>query len=558
VRGIALGAKKKLIGYANQVALIALVAAAFAVLAVTRFRIAGFVLAAIALVAIAWRARRSFSRVIGLTLLLAAGLLAAYYRGAPGNTTALVITGVLLVGMIASQPILADLTRETGMRAANLPGYRREAKTLVPVRVLNLKYLALVGLTGIFAAAKWTAWPLAAITAVATAITAVVALQALRARVRGGDVEKRIRAALEKYQPEFAVHFSAPDNTEYHVEMWRSYFERIDRPWMIITREPSPFTKMASASAPAKVPVLYCINQEQLDEAVVPSLKAVFYVNNGMKNCHLVRFTNLTHIFVGHGDSEKPAGYNPVAGMYTRIFVPGQASIDRYHTHGVAIPTEKFDIVGRPQAEGVQVATTHIRDLANHTVLYSTTWTSHFDDGNHCSLPIGTKIVQALLDRGATVIFRPHPYVFKSPVSRRQAAAVTELLAADQAKTGRAHKFGAAATTTMSLADCVNAADALITDVSGVVTEALYSLKPLALTNMLGESGAAYASSFPLSKAAYIIDADGGNMDLVLDDLLEKDSLEDARRALKSHYLGDFPPDRYADGFLDTARRYIG
>jgi hypothetical protein len=553
-----MGAKQKLIGYANQGVLIAVTTAAFSVLTVTRFRIAGFVLAALALAAIARRGRRAFGRVVGLTLLLTAGLLAAYYRAVPGATAALVITGVLLVGMIASQPILADLSTEVGIRAANLPGYRSSAKTLVPMRLLNLGYLGLVGVTGIFAVAKWNAWPLVAVTVIAAAITGAVGLQALRARVRGGNAEKRIRTALEKYQPEFAVHFSAPDHTEYHVEMWRAYFERIGRKWVIITREPSPFSKLAAASAASGVPVVYCINQEQLDEAVVPSLRAVFYVNNGMKNCHVVRYTNLTHIFVGHGDSEKPAGYNPVAGMYTRIFVPGQASIDRYHAHGVAIPTERFDIIGRPQAEGVDVVTTPVRDLDHHTVLYSTTWTSHHDDGNHCSLPVGTKIVQSLLDRGATVIFRPHPYVAKSPVSRRQAAAVDQLLAADAAKTGRAHKFGTEATKTMSLVDCVNAADALITDVSGVVTEALYSLKPLALTNMLGESGAAYASSFPLSKAAYVIDAEASNIDDVVTELLDTDSLVDARRALKTHYLGAFPPDRYADGFLDAARGYIG
>ena len=90
------------------------------------------------------------------------------------------------------------------------------------------------------------------------------------------------------------------------------------------------------------------------------------------------------------------------------------------------------------------------------------------------------------------------------------------------------------------------------------MTEALYSLKPLALTNMLGESGAAYASSFPLSKAAYVIDAEASNIDDVVTELLDTDSLVDARRALKTHYLGAFPPDRYADGFLDAARGYIG
>src|SRR6185369_160036 len=196
-----MGAKQKLIGYANQGVLIAVTTAAFSVLTVTRFRIAGFVLAALALAAIARRGRRAFGRVVGLTLLLTAGLLAAYYRAVPGATAALVITGVLLVGMIASQPILADLSTETGMRAANLPGHRSSAKTLVPMRLLNVGYLGLVGLTGIFAVAKWNAWPLVAVTVIGAAVTGAVGIQALRARVRGGNAEKRIRTALEKFQP---------------------------------------------------------------------------------------------------------------------------------------------------------------------------------------------------------------------------------------------------------------------------------------------------------------------------------------------------------------------
>jgi hypothetical protein len=552
-----MSAKHKLIAIAYQGVVNLLAAAAFAALVLTPLRIPGYVLAALALAAVAYRGRRGgFTQVIAPSLLITAGLLGDYYRHTAGVTVPVTIAGILLITLIASQPIVPELTRQNGIRAANLPGYQTEAGLPISIKHLNASYLGMIGLAGVFAAAGINAWSLAALALIATAGTGVDALEALRIRSREKGRRSRVRTAIEKLAPEFAVHFSAPDNTEYHVEMWRAYFERIGVPWMIITREPSPFRKLAVASAKAGTPVVFCVSQEQLDEVVTPSLKAVFYVNNGMKNTHMVRFTDLTHIFVGHGDSEKPAGYNPVAGMYTRIFVPGQASIDRYHMHGVDIPTARFDIVGRPQAEGVTVTATHIRDVAPQTVLYSTTWTSPFADGNHCSLPVGDKIVRALLARGATVIFRPHPYVSRNPTSARQAAAINEILAEDRARTGRAHVFGAEATKTTSLVDCVNRADALITDVSGVVTEALYSLKPLALTNMLGESGAAYASAFPLSKAAYVIDADANNMDAVLDDLLNTDSLEPARKALKSHYLGDFGP-AYADGFFSAARRYI-
>lgn len=552
-----MGARNKLIAIAQQGTVNLLAAAAFAALVLTSLRIVGYVIAALALVAVTQRSRHGFSRIIGPSLLVAAGLLADYYRHTGGVAVPATIAGFLLTTLISSQPTIPQLTRQSGIRAANLPGYRAGSELPIPLGYLDYSYLGLIVLAGWSAAFEITAWPLAIVAILITAATAVDVLKVLQLRGDEGGRRNRIRGAIEKYSPEFAVHFSAPDNTEYHVEMWRAYFERIGVRWMIITREPSPFRKMAAASMKSGVPVLYCVTQEQLDEVVTPSLKAVFYTNNGMKNTHMVRFTDLTHIFVGHGDSEKLAGYNPVAGMYTRIFVPGQASIDRYHTHGVQIPTEKFDIIGRPQAEGVQVTHSHIGEVANKTVFYATTWTSHFDDSNHCSLPIGGKIVKSLLDHGATVIFRPHPYTEKDAASTRQAAAINQILANDRAKTGRQHVFGVEATKTTSLVDCINRADALISDVSGVVTEALYSLKPLALTNMLGESGAAYASAFPLSKAAYIIEADAGNMSAVCDELLGKDSLEEARRSLKTHYLGDFGEANYAEGFLAMARRYI-
>jgi hypothetical protein len=549
--------RNKLMAIAKQGAVNLLAAAAFAGLVLTSLRVVGYVLAALAILAIAQRGRSSFSRVIAPSLLVAAGLLGDYYRHTSGVAVPVTIAGVLLVTLIASQPTIPQLTRQTGIRAANLRGYKAGADLPVPLKYLDAAYVGLIVLTGIGAAAEITAWPLAAIALEVTAATGLDALQALRTRRSEGGRRSQIRSAIETHAPEFAVHFSAPDNTEYHVEMWRPYFERIGHRWMIITREPNLYQKMAAASAKSGVPVVYCVTQEQLDQVITPGLKAIFYVNNGMKNTHLVRFTNLTHIFVGHGDSEKPAGYNPVAGIYTRIFVPGQASIDRYATHGVDIPSGKFDIIGRPQAEGVVVAHAGIRKVEPKTVLYATTWTSPFEDGNHCSLPIGDKIVKALLARGMTVIFRPHPYIGKNPVSRGQAEAINQILADDKAKTGRQHVFGAQSGKAMSLVDCVNKADALISDVSGVVTEALYSLKPLALTNMLGESGAAYASAFPLSKAAYIIDADAGNMNSVIDELLVTDSLNDARVALKTYYLGDFGDENYAEGFLSAARRYI-
>ena len=52
----------------------------------------------------------------------------------------------------------------------------------------------------------------------------------------------------------------------------------------------------------------------------------------------MVRFNQLTHIQLLHGDSDKASSFNPVTAMFDRIFVAGQAAIDRYAANGVLIP----------------------------------------------------------------------------------------------------------------------------------------------------------------------------------------------------------------------------
>ena len=73
---------------------------------------------------------------------------------------------------------------------------------------------------------------------------------------------------------------------------------------------------------------------------------------------------------------------------------------------------------------------------------------------------------------------------------------------------------------------------------------------------MAGRAAGEFETSFPLAKAAYVIDRDASNIDPVLDDLLRDDPLVGTRQRVRTYYLGDFPPDSYADGFVEAARRY--
>ncbi|MEN3610716.1 CDP-glycerol glycerophosphotransferase family protein [Plantactinospora sp. ZYX-F-223] len=526
----------------------------FLVLALTSAELPGLALAVAGAGAV-WLERRINPRadLVAEPVLLIAGVLVGYAHQVPEarlNWVALALTGAALLGLTLAERPLRDAA-ELEVRSANLGV--RSSPLLVADRLGPAVLVLLVALAG-SAALTLPVWPVLVLTVLvgaAAAIGAVGPIALRRLRPSGG--QSAVTQALRRHRPEFLLYFSAPPGSEYQVMMWLPYLERIGRPFMVLLREPN---FLPTISAATTAPVVVCPTPRSIDEAIVPSLRVAFYVNHGAKNSHCIRFAHLTHIQLHHGDSDKAPSANPVSAIFDRIFVAGQAAIDRYARNGVTIPREKFAIVGRPQVESIAVSREPIRDRADKVVLYTPTWTGHNADVDHCSLPVGETLVRRLLDRGVTVILRAHPYTSQNPASARQLARIEQLLAEHRASTGRRHVFGAEAAKKMSLVDCVNASDALVSDVSAVISDYLYSGKPYAVTDRVGE-GDRFVAGFPLAGSGYVLDSQMSNLDDVLDRLLDSDPLAETRWRTRTRYLGDFPEQRYADGFLDEARRQL-
>ncbi|MFF4809568.1 CDP-glycerol glycerophosphotransferase family protein [Micromonospora chersina] len=524
---------------------------AFLVVALTGATGWGLAVAAAALAATAWERRvRPTADGLAESVLVAAGILVGYARRLDaGFDPALAATALVLLGLV----LLVGPLRDAGaleIRAANLPV--RSWTPLVAARLGD----ALLVLLALVALAAGLALPAGVALAAALLVAAgcgAVGLDLARRRFRppagGGPVGR----ALRRHQPEFVLYFSAPPGSEYQVTMWLPYLERIGRPFMVLLREPEFLPTVAAAT---RAPVVFCPTLKTMDEALVPSLRAAFYVNHGAKNSHCIRFSQLTHVQLHHGDSDKAPSANPVSAIFDKIFVAGPAAIERYARAGVEIPAEKFVVVGRPQVEAIEVRREPATAPAHPTVLYTPTWTGHHADANYCSLPVAETVIRRLLDRGATVILRAHPYTAQNPASARQLARLTELLAADRAKTGRAHLWGAAAGRDLTLTECVNRADALVSDVSGVISDWLYSGKPYAVTDM-GVDGEHFVERFPLAGSGYVLRRDMSNVDEVLTELLDTDPKAADRWATRVRYLGDFPAESYAEVFLDAARRQL-
>jgi hypothetical protein len=334
--------------------------------------------------------------------------------------------------------------------------------------------------------------------------------------------------------------------------MWLPYLERLGVPFVVITRVPETVPVIASlTSAPVLVPRKNS-TVGTLDQLVVPSMKAAFYVQGSAANSFFQRYRQLTHVWLNHGDSDKAANFSARHATYDKLFVSGQQGVERYAAHGVHVPPERFVIVGRPQIERIEVHDEPLPAEAPRTVLYAPTWRGGRPATNYSSLPLGDQIVEGLVARGASVIFRPHPLSYNEPEDAAVIGRIQQRLAADRAATGRSHLFGPAAESERDIPACINAVDALVTDVSSVASDFLASGKPLAMV-AIRSSGAAFLAEFPMARVSYVIEKDLSTLAAALDHLLGDDPLRAERLAYRHHCLGDHLGPQAADEFLRVA-----
>lgn len=356
---------------------------------------------------------------------------------------------------------------------------------------------------------------------------------------------------LRRVNPKFALYFAAPTNTDYQVGMWIDYFHKINEEFLIILRNKNNYEQIRKMTTKT---MLICPKISDLNILLnCSSLKTIFYVNNSMYNVHMVRFINFTHVQLLHGDSDKSFSFNPVTIMFDKIFVAGQAAIDRYENNGVNIPLEKFEIVGRPQVEKIKQINSKSSCVKN--ILYAPTWKGNYSETNYSSLPLAQQIIKSLINKNLNIIFRPHKYSYKDKQHRSIILQTQELLKKDALKSNRMHVYGDAAENEMSLYDCFNSVDAMISDISSITSDFLYSCKPFAIVAMVEEQS--LNNFFPITKYSYILKNDFSNINSVLDNLLLKDDLVVERSVARSYYLGNFQSQDYANNFINKAKNII-
>lgn len=447
--------------------------------------------------------------------------------------------GAVMKRVIALQPAMAITGLGQTLELRYFFSRARRRRTLGPYILLTLEWLVALGL--------WLAAPAGERLLVASLITAagVGAMLAFgafsvwwgRRFMTSGRVERyerQLMAELQTYAPEVVVYMSAAaeGQSSYILNQWLPALDRMNRPGIILVRESHNVTPITQT----RLPIFYAPKTRDVERFVMPSMKLALYPANGGRNVHLVREAGIRHLFLNHGDSDKATSANPVARLYDEVWVAGQAAIDRYAAAGISIP--HFAIVGRPQVDGLPVGKRSGEQP--RTVLYAPTFEGHYEEVNYSSLEyMGPTMIRMILAQrpDIRIIFKPHPYTGME----RKGMGVARLEVMRLLSRSDGQHVIAENDPLMTLNDCFELADVLISDISSVVTDFLHTERPVMTSNPKGLPHEEFREAFPTQAASYIVDPDLKAFLSDLDDAFGPDPLYDQRLEMKRYVLGDLP-----------------
>ncbi|MFC6595483.1 hypothetical protein [Kitasatospora paranensis] len=225
---------------------------------------------------------------------------------------------------------------------------------------------------------------------------------------------------LGDYRPDVVLYFTGSKDSAYQGNMWLESLadlaRRGHRP-MVVMRERG----LVRSLDPTTVPVLCVPSATHLMNMELGSVRLALYPANVGKNIHFLRIPKVTHVFIGHGDSDKLASVNPFSKVYDEVWVAGRAGRDRYALADVGVRDDEIVEVGRPQLDALTTRPA-VTTGPIPTVLYAPTWEGWTDDpGNTSLLLAGENIVRRLLagDEPVRVVYKPHPFTgIRDPKAR--------------------------------------------------------------------------------------------------------------------------------------------
>lgn len=341
---------------------------------------------------------------------------------------------------------------------------------------------------------------------------------------------------------EVVVYFGDRKPKFYQLAQWIPVLEELHRTHrvVLVLRKPSALLQAAQIT---RLPMVLKRRFDPLHTFYhANDFKLALYVNNGMSNFQSLGFAPMVHVHVNHGESDKLSMVSNQAKSYDKVFVAGDAAINRYRKSLVDFDESALVKIGRPQLDIDRPP--ELEASSVKTLMYAPTWEGENDANNYTSVDLfGPRIVEAALDiDGSRVIYKPHPRVAASSntAMAESNARIIELIEnANESITDESHKHQILIEG--DILATFDAVDLLVTDISSVCLDYLYlhPEKPLVLTDRRDDT-AKLNDEAPISRATPIIDGStAGETDALLRNMLTNDVSADERQELRRHYFGE-------------------
>lgn len=341
-------------------------------------------------------------------------------------------------------------------------------------------------------------------------------------------------------RPSVLSYFSDDPTRVYQLLQWLPVLELLheSHPVGIVLRDPETATVVRERTT---LPVFVAEEFNDLSELYAElDAKVVLYCNNGVRNFNSLINARMLHVHINHGESDKQSMVSNNAKAYDRVFVAGEAAVQRHRGALMELEESKLVRIGRPQLDLRPEPI--LPPSARPTVLYAPTWEGDADYNCYTSVDVfGPQIVRALLAvPGVRVVYKPHPKVTTSQVPAVAAGhrAILDVLAWGAVRDPAAGHLAIPDGDILAVfAHC----DAMVTDVSSVGLDWLYlrTEKPILITDRW-EDGERLRTEAPVSRVADVVDSSNlADLTELVTARLAHDEHQLARTAMRHHYFDD-------------------
>lgn len=194
-----------------------------------------------------------------------------------------------------------------------------------------------------------------------------------------------------------------------HLNMWLPLLISLRVPFLLIVRDQKLYAWVLKNYS--SVDVAFAKSAGDVGEvvAMTEGVSLALYSSSTGNNIHLVRFEEIKHCFIGHGDSEKAASAHKALRMFDEIWVASQAHIDRFHNKAFNTQGLDFLKIGRPTLiHALNQSSTPWNERGEAKILYLPTWEGSNYMNDYSSVRMAKQILE-IASKKETVHAKLHP-----------------------------------------------------------------------------------------------------------------------------------------------------